>query len=766
MSERDKRCQQQLELRTVERDSLKTENRGLCEQVSASGRQISLLSSELVQLHEQLATRGLSTPVVTGNDTTIEQQTIVSTPRTDTTTPTDTSTPHTKHSQLSDITTLSSAVSQYSTTVQTQYTTVQEQLSQLNTDLQSMVFELMQPSELVSLGIERSSSCVPTIPSLISTPTLSVVPPNTCTPRSDCCVSTCTPTGVPTMSGTIGVTGTTTTTPTATFCSSSSTLCTPRQREEIRQLARRVRDMQCWVGNFRHYVQLQIEAHKQDMYSTIDCVSNLASRAIEMETMFNREHKQKKYWYNLVQDMRGKIRTYCRVRPCIGDECTCTVDIINNSTLRLTNPGRVPKDTRTHYFEFDCCFGPNSQQQDVFHEIEPTVTSILDGYNVCVFAYGQTGSGKTHTMQGASTPSQRGVYYNTIDRLFELISEKQQGGLYDCFINLTLCEVYNEHVYDLLKYSTSNSSSTSQQQQDVLHCKANRLDVRQVQGQCQIIDLTHIVVTDVHQVIQVLEKGLQHRSTNSTCSNSESSRSHCILTLHVTGVNKTTKTRSTGKLNLIDLAGSERISKSKSEGERRIETNNINKSLTTLGRVITALYKRQSHIPYRESKLTYLLQDSLTGDSKVILVATISPTLGCVQESLSTLKFASTVSKVELGEASKHVHSSHHKNNTSTCTNSTSTSISAVSVCDTMNSSLLSNISAVTSASSLLSPSEFSVYGYGGSPPGSPHSSSPGLSSTTSSLSPCPSPPKYPHFHNRPPVVPSPSPILMTSTHE
>eukprot|EP01006_Ploeotia_vitrea_P043036 TRINITY_DN66679_c1_g5_i1.p1 TRINITY_DN66679_c1_g5~~TRINITY_DN66679_c1_g5_i1.p1 ORF type:complete len:572 (+),score=75.20 TRINITY_DN66679_c1_g5_i1:176-1717(+) len=505
--------------------------------------------------------------------------------------------------------------------------------------------------------------------------------------------------------------------------------------------------------------------------------------------------------------MRGKIRTYCRVRPLLVTEekqQRC-VNQTSSSALKVLQQKEGTK--KLHTFQFDHCFGENASQYEVFNELEPTISSVLEGYNVCVFAYGQTGSGKTYTMQGNHSLDGNGcggLYQQTVQRLFTLMQQQQQfsspsWNMSSCLttshrVLVSVYEVYNEAVYDLLaskenlrrtqlqtppqpRFNTSMTSTHSpnttgfgtpqkQQQQDPMHSKFNRLETKMVDGRCQIIDLTTIEASSCDSVITTLEQGLRHRVTNATQCNSVSSRSHCVVTLTVinttTNHNTNNTTTTTTKLNLVDLAGSERISKSKAEDERRVETTNINKSLTTLGRVITSLSKNQNHTPYRDSKLTFLLQDSLSGSSKVAVVATVSPTVGSLQETLSTMKFASVVQKVELGETTRQQsHSSaasapiptnrqrastlsadlmKHKDVRMDC-NTSLLSTSAIS-------SIVDNDELASTCSSLMGFQPLLGFPTTDSPQISPRSSSPGLSSVATSSQP-PSPTHHKRMAHR-----------------
>eukprot|EP00906_Rhabdomonas_costata_P011722 RCo016688 len=377
-------------------------------------------------------------------------------------------------------------------------------------------------------------------------------------------------------------------------------------------------------------LQVLREAHSQ--------VEGLPAALAELQGLYRAEAAERRRLYNIIQDLKGKVRVFCRLRPLLGTEappCGAPVAVlsVDGSRVRIDDPQKPNGG-----YEFDNCFGPESSQQDVFEAVQPVITSVLDGYNVCIFAYGQTGSGKTYTVEGSA--AQPGISYRTVQLLFEQIAGRAEAYTYT--VSITCIEVYNDAVYDLLRKGNRDE----------------RRELRLVNGSCQVVDVTTVPVSSVAEVQPLLRKALSLRNTNSTTMNERSSRSHCILTFYVSGKSKVTSMRVHGKLHLIDLAGSERSSKSKAEGDRLCEANCINKSLSNLGRVIVALHHKQAHVPFRDCKLTYLLQDSLGGDSKTILIANISPAPDCLGETYSTIAFATSVRKLELGEAKRHVTSS------------------------------------------------------------------------------------------------------------
>ncbi|KAL3843963.1 hypothetical protein ACJIZ3_001366 [Penstemon smallii] len=276
----------------------------------------------------------------------------------------------------------------------------------------------------------------------------------------------------------------------------------------------------------------------------------------------------------------------------------------------------------------------SNKVQAVLVQTLPVVTSVLDGYNVCIFAYGQTGTGKTYTMEG--TPENRGVNYRTLEELFRLSNERSSIMRYELFVSML--EVYNEKIRDLL---VENSDEP-----------AKKLEIKQsAEGTQEVPGLVEARVHGTDEVWGLLTLGGQARSVGSTHANELSSRSHCLLRVTVVGENLINGNKTKSHLWLVDLAGSERVGKILAEGDRLKESQFINKSLSALGDVISALASKTSHVPYRNSKLTHMLQSSLGGDCKTLMFVQISPNVVDLGETLCSLNFASRVRGVEHGPA-------------------------------------------------------------------------------------------------------------------
>ncbi|KAI3810005.1 hypothetical protein L1987_19610 [Smallanthus sonchifolius] len=372
--------------------------------------------------------------------------------------------------------------------------------------------------------------------------------------------------------------------------------------------------------------------------------SELQIRLAEAELKVIEGEALRKKLHNTILELKGNIRVFCRVRPLLFDEG------VENETKTISFPtttealGRgieVVQHGQTHPFMFDKVFTPQTSQEEVFEEVSQLVQSALDGYKVCIFAYGQTGSGKTHTMMGTpGSYDDKGLIPRSLEQIFEARQKlKEQGWKYE--MQVSMLEIYNETIRDLLSSnkSCSTDSSGNKQQYAIKH-DAN--------GSTHVSDLTIVDVRSSKEVSFLLNRAAQSRSVGKTQMNEQSSRSHFVFTLRISGVNETLEQQVQGVLNLIDLAGSERLSKSGSTGDRLRETQAINRSLSSLSDVIFALAKKEEHIPFRNSKLTYLLQPCLGGDSKTLMVVNVSPAPSSVNESLCSLRFAARVNACEI----------------------------------------------------------------------------------------------------------------------
>lgn len=381
------------------------------------------------------------------------------------------------------------------------------------------------------------------------------------------------------------------------------------------------------------------DLHRQ-MQEAIDAAA-LANEKLRAEETLRRK------LHNQVQELKGNIRVFCRVRPALAssdtepakiefpDANTDSKEVVVRGPEQRSALGNVT--TSISPFSFDRVFGPQSQNAEIFEEISQLVQSALDGYNVCIFCYGQTGSGKTYTMSTAD-----GMIPRAVQQIYaEATRLEEKGWKYK--MEGSFVEVYNENLNDLL----GKSEDLDKKKLEIRHDTAKK--------QTTITDVTTVLLDGPERVEEMLKRSTKNRSVAATKANERSSRSHSVFILKLLGENSITGERSEGTLNLVDLAGSERLTHSQATGERLKETQNINKSLTCLGDVINALgnAKEGSHIPYRNSKLTYLLQYSLGGNSKTLMFVMISPLQAHLNETITSLKFATKVHNTHIGTAKK-----------------------------------------------------------------------------------------------------------------
>lgn len=354
---------------------------------------------------------------------------------------------------------------------------------------------------------------------------------------------------------------------------------------------------------------------------------------------YHRVLEENRKLYNQVQDLKGSIRVYCRVRPFSPGQPNRSSNVVHieEGNITIVVPSKYGKEGHKS-FNFNKVFGPAATQEEVFADTQPLIRSVLDGYNVCIFAYGQTGSGKTYTMSGPKelTEDGLGVNYRALGDLFHLSEQRKDTFRYD--VSVQMIEIYNEQVRDLL----------------VTDGLTKRLEIRNSSREgLNVPDANLVPVASTSDVMELMDIGHRNRAVGATALNDRSSRSHSCLTVHVQGRDLASGAVLRGCMHLVDLAGSERVNKSEVTGDRLKEAQHINKSLSALGDVIASLAQKNAHVPYRNSKLTQLLQDSLGGQAKTLMFVHISPEMDAIGETISTLKFAERVATVELGAARK-----------------------------------------------------------------------------------------------------------------
>lgn len=407
-----------------------------------------------------------------------------------------------------------------------------------------------------------------------------------------------------------------------------------------------------------------------------------------------------------LQTVCGNIQVFCRVRPVIYEELQkswgsrLAVNVINHSDVavmdikadRVFSSGERTIDgtidaqaletlesgASWKVFTFDRILGPEETQNDVFREVEPIAQSVVEGFKACIFAYGQTGSGKTYTMEG--TENDPGLNYRVVRHIFQ--SVQLRGSIYNpeaeaendrvmrdpeaeddvdmsrddevdedaqapCYqVQVGVLEIYNETLRDLINVDNS---------------KALEIRHDSEAGDIHVSDLTMATVSSPEQTIDVLQKAQTNRITGHTNVHARSSRSHCVVIVQISTANKRDGSNGNeaaahdelcGKLYLVDLAGSERVKQSHVSGEMLREAAHINKSLSALADVMEALDKKLPHVPYRNSKLTFLLQDVLNSSCKTVMIVNVGPTYETANESSRSLQLAERVRHIVVGRNS------------------------------------------------------------------------------------------------------------------
>ncbi|RXW20557.1 hypothetical protein EST38_g5299 [Candolleomyces aberdarensis] len=335
-----------------------------------------------------------------------------------------------------------------------------------------------------------------------------------------------------------------------------------------------------------------------------------------------------------------KVKIAARLRPRLdGEVVDDNIKVFHNSDASTGSTNSTsgasyisvvnPRDTTQVFkFPFSNCYDENSTQEEIFHnDVEPLIDVVYSGITVTIFAYGVTSSGKTHTMQG--TKVQPGVIPRVVQAMFEKKTHLTQ---HEVNLTVSYMEIYKDEVYDLF-VTRENAPKLPVRENDV--------------GMVFVANLSSQSISSVEEFDSLYQQATRNRSVGATNLNRQSSRSHAVLTVEATMIDHSNNTTLTGKINLVDLAGSENNKQTGNDSTRMAESSAINKSLSVLGQVVHALNQGASRIPYRNSKLTRILQDALGGNAVGLLICNLAPGTKFRQDTLNTLNFAVRTKNVE-----------------------------------------------------------------------------------------------------------------------
>ena len=374
----------------------------------------------------------------------------------------------------------------------------------------------------------------------------------------------------------------------------------------------------------------ELQKFKQNTFNEEQEIKYYKEGTINQNQLHNDIQPYKNQMNNEYQEAKGNVRVFCRIRPPLQREISKKqIDIEyrgDNSLIikgekKASNIGREGGHQDLEQFQFNRIFKQNDTQEEVFEEVSPLIQSSLDGFNINIFAYGQTGSGKTYTMEGdMSCPENYGIVPRSVDKIFNYYNEELKNMGWVIKFLLSVCEIYNKKIRDLI--GEKNIDKTE--------------------------ELKELEIHNLNEWNSNFGQIAQRRKVAETKMNMESSRSHLIFKIKISlyNVNGLEDDRF-GSLNLIDLAGSERVDKSTVSKERFKESIEINSSLTHLKSVFEAMKsKHDKFIPFHNTPLTDVLKDCLSGDnSKTLMFVNISPLLESFKESTCSLKFATDVNK-------------------------------------------------------------------------------------------------------------------------
>ncbi|KAL9327288.1 hypothetical protein ACSQ67_007933 [Phaseolus vulgaris] len=375
----------------------------------------------------------------------------------------------------------------------------------------------------------------------------------------------------------------------------------------------------------------------REMKETAAILKMQGAQLAEMETLYKEEQVLRKRYFNVIEDMKGKIRVYCRLRPLNEKEMAEKEREVLTAVDEFTV--EYPwKDDKPKQYIYDRVFDAVATQESVFEDTKYLVQSAVDGYNVCIFAYGQTGSGKTFTIYGSD--NNPGLTPRAISELFRIL--RRDNNKYSFSLKAYIVELYQDTLIDLLAPKNG---------------KHSKLDIKKDStGMVVVENVTVMSISTIEELNNIIQRGSERRHISGTQMNDESSRSHLILSIVIESTNLQSQSVARGKLSFVDLAGSERVKKSGSTGSQLKEAQSINKSLSALADVISALSSGGQHTPYRNHKLTMLMSDSLGGNAKTLMFVNVSPAESNLDETHNSLMYASRVRSI-VNDPSKNVSS-------------------------------------------------------------------------------------------------------------
>jgi kinesin family protein C1 len=377
----------------------------------------------------------------------------------------------------------------------------------------------------------------------------------------------------------------------------------------------------------------QIQSTEMELGAEQGSTAELQARNTALKQQLGAAEFRRMELHNVIQELKGNIRVLCRIRPLApGSEAS----IFQPEPNKIV----VSHGLDSHAFVFDRVFPPATAQVELFSEVSGLVQSALDGYKVCIFAYGQTGSGKTYTMQGPEVPGQEGLIPRTIAAVYHAAQEMRVRG-WTWSVKVSCIEVENENLRDLLRGSGDAAAGPIGPTDG--HVIAHDAWGTVVTG------MTCIEVDSINHVKSLVGRAARQRDVGCTDIGEQSSQSHLVFAVHLKGINNLIGSEVYGALNLVDLAGSDRLAKTPSTREQIKETQTTNRSLSCLADVFAAKAEGRTQIPFRNSKLTHLIEPCLSGHGKTLMVATVQQEIDNAYETLCSLRFARQVGQCSTG---------------------------------------------------------------------------------------------------------------------